>query len=200
MIKEFKKSIGYICPNCSSITVRGINLFDFSGNGATELLCANGKCAYPVVTVLPKKDKYAITVHCPICDEKHLYNIRKISFWHRDFFALNCPESGFGVIFIGSERKIHNEIAEQERIISSLEEDYGVSEDLSIIFEAVEHINALAKDGKISCACGGRNIAIEIDNDFITLFCRGCGAKEKIETSRDSLENLLKISTIVLGK
>ena len=200
MIKEFKKSIGYICPHCSSITVRGINLFDFSGNGTSELLCANGKCAYPIVTVLPKKDKYAITAHCPICDEKHLYNIRKITFWHKDFFVLHCPESGFGVLFIGSEKQIHDEIAEQERLISSLEGDYAVSEDLSIIFEAVEHINALAKEEKISCSCGSRNIAIEIDNDFITLFCRDCGAKEKIETSRESLEKLLKISTIVLDK
>ena len=198
MIKEFKKSIGYICPRCSSITVRGINLFDFSGNGASELLCANGKCAHAAVTVLPKKDKYAISVNCPICDEKHIYNIRKITLWHNDFFVLHCPESGFGILFIGAEKRIRDEIADQESLINELEEDFTVGEELSVIFEAVEHINQLAKNDNIFCSCGSRNIAIEIDNDYITLFCRDCNAKKKISTDKEALEDLLKMSTIVL--
>lgn len=198
MIKEFKKSVGYICPHCSSITVRDINLFEISGNGPSALLCANGKCKYPAVSLSTKKDKYAITVHCPICDEKHLYNIRKITFWHKDFFVLHCPESGFGVLFIGNDKQIRDEIADQERLINGLEEDFTVGEELSVIFEAVEHINALAKNDNIFCSCGSRNIAIEIDNDFITLFCRDCSAKRKIATDKDSLEQLLKLSTIVL--
>ncbi len=198
MIKEFKKSIGYICPCCSAITVRDVNLFDFSGTTSAEFLCTNSMCSDSNVRVSSKKDRYAISVNCPICGETHLYNIRKIAFWHNDFFVLRCSESGFGVLFIGSEKKIRSEIAEQEKLINELEEDFTVSEELSVIFEAVEHINELAKNNSISCSCGGRNIAIEIDNDFITLFCRDCGQKRKIKTDKASLEELLKISTIVL--
>ena len=185
MIKEFKKSIGYICPHCSTITVRGINLFDFSGNTPSELPCANPMCDYHPVLLTAKKDKYAISVHCPICDEKHLYNIRKITFWHNDFFVLHCPDSGFGVLFIGDEEKIRSEIQEQEKLINELEEDFTVGEELSIIFDAVEHINALAKNDRIFCSCGSRNIAIEIDNDRITLFCRDCNTKKEIKTDRE---------------
>ena len=198
MIKEFKKSIGYICPCCSTITVRDINLFDFSGSGITEFLCANGMCVHPSVRVSSKKDKYTISVHCPICDETHIYNIRKITLWHNDFFVLRCPESGFGVLFIGTDKRIRDEIDDQESLIDELEEDFTVGEELSIIFEAVEHINALAKGDKICCSCGSRNIAIEIDNDFITLYCRDCTAMRKIKTDAASLEELLKMSTIVL--
>ena len=198
MIKEFKKSIGYICPHCSTITVRSINLFDFSGSGASELSCGNPMCAHSPVTLAAKKDKYAISVHCPICDEKHLYNVRKITFWHKDFFVLHCAESGFGVLFIGDEKQIRAEINEQEKLIAELEEDFTVGEELSIIFEAVEHINALAKNDCIFCSCGSRNIAIEIDNNKITLFCRDCNLKKEIKTDKESLENLLKLSTIVL--
>lgn len=198
MIKEFKKSIGYICPCCSAITVRDINLFDFSGSTAAEFLCTNSMCVHTNVRVSQKKDKYAISVHCPICDDTHIYNIRKITMWHNDFFVLRCPESGFGVLFIGSDKRIRDEIADQESVINELEEDFTVSEELSIIFEAVEHINELAKGDKISCSCGSRNIAIEIDNDFITLYCRDCMSERKIRTDASSLEELLKMSTIVL--
>ena len=198
MIKEFKKSIGYICPHCSTITVRGINLFDFSGSGPAELPCANPMCSYRPVSLMAKKDKYAISAHCPICDEKHIFNIRKITFWHKDFFVLNCAESGFGVLFIGDDKRIRAEIKEQERLITELEEDFAVSEELSFIFEAVEHINTLARNDNIFCSCGSRNIAIEINNDCITLVCRDCDAKKEISTDKESLENLLKLSTIVL--
>lgn len=198
MIKEFKKSIGYICPHCSTITVRDINLFDFSGNTACELPCASPLCSHSPVTISAKKDKYAVSVHCPICDETHLYNIRKITFWQKDFFVLHCAESGFGVLFIGDDQKIRAEIKEQERLINELEEDFAVSEELSVIFEAVEHINALARSDSIFCSCGSRNIAIEIYNDRITLFCRDCNVKKEIKTDRASLEDLLKSSTIVL--
>lgn len=198
MIKEFKKSIGYICPVCSAITVKNINLFDFSGSGSTEFCCINPECRHKSVTIAPKKDRYAISIHCPICDETHIYNIRKITFWQSDFFVLHCPESGFGVLFIGSEQRIKEEISEQEKLINELEEDFAVSEELSIIFEAVEHINALAKSDSIFCSCGSRNIAIEIYNDRITLFCRDCNMRKEIKTDKESLENLLKSSTLVL--
>ena len=198
MIKEFKKAIGYICPHCSGITVREINLFDFSGNTACELPCASPMCAYRPVAISAKKDKYAISVHCPICDDTHLYNIRKITFWQKDFFVLHCPESGFGVLFIGDDKRIRDEITEQERLINELEDDFNVGEELSIIFEAVEHINMLAKNDNIFCSCGSRNIAIEIYNDHITLLCRDCHLKKEIKTDKESLENLLKSSTIVL--
>lgn len=198
MIKEFKKSIGYICPCCSTITVRNINIFDFSESACAEFPCTNSMCKSPSIRVSSKKDKYAISVHCPICDEIHLYNIRKITLWHNDFFVLRCPESGFGVLFIGSDKRIRNEIADQESLIGELEEDFTVGEELSIIFESVEHINSLAKSDKIFCTCGSHNIAIEIDNNFITLYCRDCKAKREIKTDAASLEELLKMSTIVL--
>lgn len=198
MIKEFKKSVGYVCPDCSTISVQSVNLFDFSGSGTAELFCANPTCRHRLISFLTKKDKYAISVHCPVCEEIHTYKISKIAFWHNDFFVFHCPESGFGVLFIGDGEKIREEIKEQEKFISEIEENFTVGEELSVIFEAVEHINALAKKDNIFCSCGSRNIAIEIDNDCITLLCRDCNKKKEIKTDKESLEDLLKLSTIVL--
>ena len=96
------------------------------------------------------------------------------------------------------EDKIRAEIDTQEKMLSELEEEFNIGNELSLIFEAVDHINKLAKNQSISCSCSGQNIAIEIDNDFITLFCRDCGKEKKIPTSPESLEQLLNASSILL--
>lgn len=199
MIKEFKKAIGYICPFCSTITLKQVNLFCFSGNNSSEFACSNSACSQVAVTVLPKKDKYSITVDCPICGEPHHFNIRKVTFWESEFFVLHCPETGFGILFIGSDERIRAEINRQEQLLSKFDDDdVTIGSELSNIFETVEHINEICKTGGIYCSCGSRNIGIEIDNDKITLTCRDCGREKHILTDSQSLKELLDASTIVL--
>lgn len=199
MIKEFNKSIGYICPYCSTISVKNVNLFCFSGNSTAKFYCSNSACSREAVGILPKKDKYSITVDCPICGEPHNFNITKITFWKSDFFVLHCPETGFGILFIGSDERIKAEINRQEQLLSKFDEDdVTIGDELSNIFETVEHINEIAKQDGIYCSCGSRNIGIEIDNDKITLTCRDCGKEKHIMTDYNSLKALLDASTIVL--
>lgn len=199
MIKEFKKSIGYICPICSSIAVRDVNLFDFSGSGGTEFICSDdSRCGEICVKITPKKDKYSISVNCPLCGEMHHFNIQKISFWHNEFFILHCPESGVGIFFAGQHDKVRSEIERQEQLLIEMNDEYSVNDELCIIFDSVERINELAKDGNVSCVCGSRAIAIEIDNDKITLSCRECGKSMNIPATRDGLNRLLNTSAIVL--
>ncbi len=199
MIKEFKKSIGYICPFCSTIVTKDVNLFDFSGQNASPFLCSKDDCRALSVSITPKKDKYSITVNCPICGEPHIFNIKKVTFWKSDFFVLHCPETGFGILFIGSSERIRSEINRQEELIAEFEsEDVTIGDELSNIFDTVEHINELSKKDAIYCSCGSRNIAIEIDNDGITLSCKDCGKSKCVKTDMESLQTLLNASTIVL--
>ena len=198
MIKEFKKSIGYICPYCSSIAIKEFNLFDFSGRDGTELLCANDACGEHCIAVTPKKDKYTIVIDCPLCDEPHTFNIQKITFWQSKFFVLHCPETGLGILFIGEHDAVKNEIERQEEMLVEMNDEYSISDELGIIFDEVERINELAKDGNVSCSCGSRAIAIEIDNENVSLYCRECGNKKDIPASREALNELLNASAIVL--
>lgn len=197
MIKEFKKSIGYICPGCSSTVVADKNLFDFSGT-SPEILSCNTDCGEECVTITPKKDKYSILINCPMCDEAHLFNIKKTTFWQSKFFVLHCPESGIGILFLGERDTVEKELYEQEQMFVKLSDDVDVTRELTMIFEIVERINDFAKEEKVSCACGSHAISIEIDNEKITLKCRDCGKIKDIPSTEESLENLLNASAIVL--
>ena len=197
MIKEFKKSIAYICPYCSSITIRDINLFDFSGNSDAVFSCKR-ECSEPCITVTPKKDKYTISVNCPMCDDPHVFNIKKINFWKNKFFVLHCPETGIGILFIGERDKVKEEIERQEEMFIKMNDEFSISDELNLIFDTVERINELAKSGSVSCICGSSSISIEIDNEKITLRCRDCGKLKDFPSDEDTLNQLLNTSAIVL--
>ncbi len=197
MIKEFKKSIAYICPYCSSIAIRDINLFDFSGNTPTAFTCG-GDCFEQCITVTPKKDKYTISVNCPMCDDPHVFNIKKITFWQNKLLILHCPDTGIGILFIGDRDTVKAEIEQQEEMFIKMNEEYAVSEELNMIFDTVERINELAKSGGVSCSCGSSAISIEIDSEKITLRCRDCARVKDIPAPEESLNLLLNASTIVL--
>ena len=197
MIKEFKKTLGYICPGCSATIMTEKNLFDFSGATPTMLTCRQ-ECGEDCVTISPKKDKYTILINCPMCDEAHMFNIKKITFWQSKFFVLHCPETGIGILFLGDRETVQKELYEQEQMFVKLSEECDVTRELTMIFEIVERINEIAKAENVSCACGSHAISIEIDNEKITLKCRDCGKIKDIPSSEESLENLLNASAIVL--
>ena len=197
MIKEFKKSLGYICPGCSTIAVVDKNLFDFSGTSSIPLFC-DADCGEECITVTPKKDKYSISINCPMCDEPHIFNIRKITFWQSKFFVMHCPETGIGILFMGDHDTVKKELYEQEEMFVKMNEEFAISEELTMIFDTVERINEIAKSGKVSCSCGSSAISIEIDNEKITLRCRDCGKVKDIPATPESLDDLLNASAIVL--
>ena len=199
MIKEFKKTVGYICPFCSSITICDVNLFDFSGAEGTSFVCSGGEgCGRQCVKITPKRDKYSISIECPLCDGPHIFNIQKITFWQNKFFVLHCPETGVGILFVGTREKVREDIERQEQMLIEMNDEYSIADELNVIFESVERINNLAKDGNVSCSCGSRAIAIEIDNEKITLLCRECGKTMDIPATHEGLNKLLKASTLVL--
>ena len=197
MIKEFKKSIGYICPGCSQTVITEKNLFDFSGTSPAVFFCRE-ECGEECVTITPKKDKYTILINCPMCDEAHMFNIKKITFWQSKFFVLHCPETGIGILFLGDRETVEKELYEQEQMFVKLSNDVDVTRELTMIFEIVERINEFAKEEKVTCSCGSHAISIEIDNEKITLKCRECGKIKDIPSTEESLDNLLNASAIVL--
>ena len=197
MIKEFKKSLGYICPCCSAIAIWDKNLFDFSGEAPTVFTC-HSECNEECVTVTPKKDKYSIVINCPMCDEPHHFNVRKITFWQTKFFVLHCPETGIGILFLGDHDTVKKELDEQEQMFVKLSEECDVTRELTMIFEIVERINEIAKEEQVSCICGSHAISIEIDNEKISLKCRDCGKIKEIPSNEESLDKLLNASAIVL--
>jgi hypothetical protein len=133
-----------------------------------------------------------------MCDEAHIFNIRKITFWQTKFFVLHCPETGIGILFLGDHNTVKKELEAQEEMFVKLSEECDVTRELTMIFEIVERINEIAKDEQVSCIFGSHAISIEIDNEKITLKCRDCGKIKEIPSIEESLDKLLNASAIVL--
>ncbi|MDD6214329.1 MAG: hypothetical protein PUB42_04015 [Firmicutes bacterium] len=198
MIKEFKKTLAYICPFCSIINYKDVSLFDFSDSKPAVFACKGVSCRDDCITVAQKKDKYSITVTCPVCDGYHTFNISKIHFWQSPFLALHCPETGIGIFFAGDKARVQHEIEQQEELFAQFQDEYTIGDELNTIFEIVERINTLANEGNVTCSCGSKMISIEIDNEKITLRCRTCDKTKEIPANADSLDMLLNTSAIVL--
>ena len=200
MIKEFNTSISYVCPFCSSITIKDINVFSLASIKPNPFFCEDETgCGAVCVSILPKRNTYEISVSCPICEDTHTFNIGKTRFWNQDKpLVLNCPEAGLGIIFIGNHSEIYSLIMEQESSIMQEAEGFAPVHRIDIIFQIIEQINNLSLNEQIHCSCGSRHISIGIDTDNVMLACRDCGRSKTISPSADELEKLLKASAIVL--
>lgn len=200
MIKEFCTSIAYVCPYCSSITVKDLTVFNLSSDEQNSYFCAGETaCGAICITITPKKNTYEIIVSCPICEDTHIFNIKKERFWQKDKpIVLKCPETGLGILFIGNHDSVYELIFEQENSILQETQSYGSNDDMTLLFSIVEEINNLAKKELISCSCESRKISIGIDSDVIVLSCRDCGNSKEIPVTESELTALLKASAIVL--
>lgn len=198
MIKEFNNSLGYYCPNCSSIVMKSVNLFDLSGKNSLELDCPNEICGEHCIRISQKKDKYAISVNCPMCDDTHIFNIHKSTFWQNGLFRLNCPETEIGIIFIGDPDKVRKEMDEQENTVLAPDGGLDAYPEFGSIFVIFDRIITLANNNKISCSCGHRDISIEAAADNVTLRCPACGNNRIFRATPEDLNELLNTSAIVL--
>ena len=133
-----------------------------------------------------------------MCDTVHNFNIRKVTFWKNKFFVLTCPETCIGILFIGDYDEVKREIYKQEEMFIKMNEEFAISDELNLIFETVERINDLAKDGAISCTCKSTAISIEIDNEKISLYCRDCKRVYDLPATEETLEKLLNTNSIVI--
>lgn len=200
MIKGFSTSISYVCPYCSSITVKDLNIFSLSSEAPNPQFCEDETgCGAMCVSIKPKKNTYEIIINCPVCEDRHSFNINKVRFWKKDKnIVLKCPESGIGILFIGDHDEIFRLITQQESSILLESGAYSIPDELNVVFQLVEQINNLSKKNLVRCSCGSHAISVGIDQGEILLNCRECGNIKSIPTTEEQLNQLLNASAIVL--
>ena len=200
MIKEFNTSISYICPYCSSITVKDINVFSLASEAPNVFLCTDETgCDSICISIEPKKNTYEIVINCPICEDSHTFNINKYKFWQNDKpIVLRCPELGVGILFVGDHDTVFSMAENQESSLLAETGTPSMPHDLGLIFRTVEEINNLSKKDLVYCTCGSHSISIEIDSYSIVLSCRDCGQSKTFPLTEEELKKLLNASAIVL--
>lgn len=198
MLMDLERTIAYICPMCSGITMRDIRVFNLSGKKPVEFGCDSGLCDEIPVRISQKKDKYQIEVQCPVCDDVHTYTLQPATFWGKKFLGLKCPVSGTKIFFAGTKEEISLDLDKHTALISGIMEDMDVEDELGIMFDIVECINDLSKQQSIYCTCGSRDIAISADDGKIVLRCLQCGKTKEIPATMESLIVLMNSMAIVL--
>lgn len=200
MITDLTTSMLYICPECSTTSLRSLSAFEIKKKGGLSLFCSNKNCACENILINSSKDKYKINIECPVCGDEHNFTLSQKTIWNKDFLILNCPQSGFGILFIGKDieklKKEHN--AQSELIAGIIANNDEIYDELDILFEMVELINSYTSENKIHCQCSEENIIIAINTDSVTLNCKNCGRTATFYANVDTLDALSELLEIIL--
>ena len=199
MITDLTTSILYICPECSTTSLRTISAFEVKKDGLS-LNCSNKKCCFDNILISHLKDKYKINIDCPICGDEHTFTLSAKTVFNKDFLILNCPQSGFGILFMGKDSKrLAEECSAQAEIIAGIiaanDETY---DELDILFEIIELINKYANNHAIHCNCENEDIIIGINTNSVTLKCKNCKKSITINATLETLSKLTESGGVMI--
>lgn len=200
MIIDLKRIVAYICPFCSGISKRKLDIFQFSGGASLNLVCHTEGCHETCVTVKPRKEKYHIEIECPLCGDNHNFVVSQKTFWEKDLLTYQCPLSAMRIFYIGTHDKVEQALTSDAELLEEMSEQFAEEDDeLNLIYEILECLQQLAGSGKIYCCCGNEHVSMNLDGEQILLTCSRCNRKKTIEISDETLAMLLNAEALVLG-
>jgi len=188
------------CTECTTVSKTKFNIFSFSGKKSFRVLCDQDDCANIVWEIHEIKDKYKITLHCPVCDEIHSYTMSKRNFWSKKFFSFNCTAWNIAILYISeSENNIDDRINMQNDDISEMLGDFiNADDNFVIMYDLIECINDLAKTNNVKCGCDTPDVTMLIEDNKIILKCKNCNSQKIINATEKSIDDIMKTSTLVL--
>ena len=200
MITDLTTSMLYLCPECSTTSMRTLSAFEIKKKDGLTLFCSNKDCHIDNVIIYSSKDKYKIVIDCPVCGDEHTFTLSQKTVWTKDFLILNCPQSGFGILFIGKdkERLTKEYSAQAEDIAGIIATNDEIYDELDILFELIELINSCAQNNAIHCGCENEDIAININQDSVFLVCKNCKKSVTLKATPEVLNILLEKMEIII--
>lgn len=200
MIIDLKQIAAYICPFCSGISKRKLDIFQFSGKPALELFCHTQGCHEKCITIKPRKEKYNIEIECPLCGDTHHFTVSQKTFWEKDLLTYQCPLSSMRIFYVGMRSDVEQALAHDAELLEEMSEQFSEEDDeLNLIYEILECLQRLASTGKIYCSCGNEHVSMNLQGEQILLTCSRCSRKKTIEINDETLAMLLNANALVLG-
>lgn len=205
VLVDLKRIVAYICPFCSNISSKSLSIFNFSGADKIQLICPTHGCHETCVYISQKNHKYRLDITCPLCGEKHTYSISKENFWNKKLFTYKCPAAGIDIFFAGEKREVEKILDENADMYSDMIDDIdNIGDDaedsaFNILYAIIERLHILKDNNEISCVCGEGNIDLNVVEGNIILSCPHCNKSRMLETSEDTLIQLLNTNAIVVG-
>lgn len=191
MLNNSKRYLAYICPFCSEITNKEINIFDFSSSSPIQLLCGDSDCLEECVLISRNKDKFKIVIECAACGDVHTFNISSSGFLLKELLTFSCPETNINIFFAGEKSKVEASVEENKINFSNLSKQFDMlTEELNVVYRIADKLYYLINENKIHCSCGSNNILPDMSDGGIVLMCTDC--KNHIIINPDE-ENLIKL-------
>lgn len=84
MLIRHERFVGFRCPECSSVNIKQISVFDFSGNKKITLGCS---CKASYIGITDKGNRYLVAAPCVACYERHFFTVKKTLYGVRKYFV-----------------------------------------------------------------------------------------------------------------
>ena len=196
---EEKRAIGYICPDCGKPVYGERTIFALCA-AAAGLVCA---CGRSELTMEPCGDAYRITVPCGVCGGEHRAEVPASRVLEGPGIGLACPDSRQLCCYIGDAYRVQQAMREQEIAVEKRKErPDDPFTDHTIMYEILSELRDIAARGGVSCTCGSRKWAFDVNFSSVDLYCQDCGGKYRIPAATaDDIDDLCcKTSILIRGK
>jgi len=171
------RAFGFICPNCGKPVYSERTPFALSA-AAAGVVCA---CGRGKLTAEPFRGIYRVTVPCGICGGEHRAELPAEKFLRGSGVGLACPKTKQICCYIGEPYRVQGSLRELEIALQKEKEGGdGAFVDTIIMYEILSEIKEIAARGGISCTCGGKGCAVEVNGRTVDLVCPACGGRLRL--------------------
>ena len=198
MNQEQKRYLSYICPHCRNSVIVERDLFSLAASVA-HIKCPCGKSE---LTVEFMPNRVQLTVPCLYCGRDHAVSCSSHAFIRERALAFSCTASGLACAYVGEEGPVYAATARLEQAVDKLEEEseeHGAFLDEIVMEEVLSEIKDIAARGGISCACGSKKWAFQVNYSSVDLVCGDCGAQMRIPAATaDDIDDICCKTTLVI--
>ena len=177
---EQMRALGYLCPECGKIVYGERTRFAMSA-AAVGLVCG---CGRSELTAQPEGASCRLTVPCGLCGGEHRAEAAAERLLEGEGIGLACPKTRQLCCYIGQPQRVERALRQLELTVEKSGED-GAFVDSVIMYEVLSELRDIAARGGVSCACGARECAMEVQGGAVDLVCRQCGARLRLPAATD---------------
>jgi len=198
MKQDETRYIAYICPNCRQSVIVEKDLFSLAAS-PTKIKCPCGKSERRV-EFLPSRVQ--MDVPCLYCGREHTVSCSSHAFVREKALAFSCAASGLDCCYVGEEGAVYSATARLEQAVDRLEEEAderGAFLNEVVMHEVLSEIKDIASRNGVSCACGSRKWAFQVNYSSVDLVCGECGAQMRIPAATaDDIDDICCKTTLVI--
>lgn len=200
MLIDTSVTIAYKCTSCGSFEFFNISLFTLLHKNNYSLSC---RCKKSWITIKQEgENNFLISIPCIGCGSEHTYLFTKKGILSGDPIAVNCPETGTQICFVGRDEAVRKKVDSLEEELDEMINMYGYEsyfDNTQVMFDTLNCIHDIALKGNLQCECGNNEVELVLLSDCILLRCVKCGCSKKIPaaTNKDLKDILMKNQILI---